>query len=229
MRIRLGTLALTVAAAVNAFAAADALALVTGHFTAEAPEHHLIIKGTDVAGTPHQVKLFEIKNEIGHPTATDILLEECTHVVYHGTLANSQATTNTGIQIRPTYGKCATPGDPPGQHNPQFHVPAACGTNVFEFTSGGTGTVHLNCTITVTRSNCEIAFTPQTTSGVTYATTTENAKHALTVSLSLKTLTAAYHAGTCVFLGTTHYFEMVGSLTMWGEDTSGSRVGITYT
>lgn len=229
MKIKLAVLVLTVAVLACAFAATNALALTTGHFTAEVTEQHTILKGTDATGTPHQVKLYEIRNEVGHPTVSDILFEDCTHVLYHGTLTGAAATTSTSIQVRPTYGKCATPGDPPGQHNAVFHVPAACGTNVFEFTSGGTGTVHINCTITITRENCEITFGPQTASGVTYATTAESAKHTLTVNVNIQTLTLSFHGGICVFLGTTHYFEMVGSMTMWGENTAGSRVGITHT
>lgn len=227
MKIKLGALALIAAAVASASAAASALALTNGHFTSEAGEHHVIVKGTEAAGSPHHLLYYAVLNEAGHPKEGS-LFEECTHAAYHGTLSGTSATTSTAIQIRPTYGKCLTsPGE--GEHKVAFHAPAACGTNVFELTSGGTGTVHIKCTITITREDCEIKVPPQTASGVTYTTTTENGKHALIANLKLTTLSAWYHAGVCVFFGTAHYMEIAGSITLWGEDTAGNRVGITHT
>jgi hypothetical protein len=200
MKIKLGALSLIAAAVASASAAASALALTNGHFTSEAGEHHVIIKGTEAINTPHHILVYDIRNEAGHPKANS-LIEECTHVVYHGTLSGAATTTSSAIQIRPNYNKCATFGAPQGEDTVVFHAPAACGTNVFELTNGSTGTVHLNCTITITREECEITIPPQTAGSVTYTTTTENLKHALIANVKLTTLSASYHAGLCVLLG----------------------------
>lgn len=229
LKLKVLGLGLLAVMATSAFAVVNASATSNGHFTSEATEHHLIVKGTEAAGTGHQLKFTEIKNAPGHPTVENAVSIECTHAEYHGTLEGIAATTTTAVRVRPTYKQCRTSSEAAGSHQVPIDVPASCGTNVFEFTSGGTGTVHVNCTITITHPNCEIKVDPQTVAGVTYTTTTESNKHALTMNVNVKTITGTYHNGLCVFLGTTHHFEMVGSVTVWAENTLGGRVGITHT
>jgi len=230
MSIKLKVLGLGLLAmlATSAFAVVNASALSNGHFTAEPPTDHVIVKGTETVGTPHRLHFNEVKNEVGHPTTG--LSITCTHASYHGTLEGAAATTTTAVRVRPHYTECSTNGEPP--HNVEVVVDPSntgCGTNVFEFTSGGNGTVHVNCHILIKHPNCGITIDKQTLSGITYDTVVEQNKHALTMTVDVKTIVGTYHSGLCVFLGTTHYFEMTGSVTVFGEDTAGNRVGITHT
>ena len=211
--------------ATSAVAVMNASATVGGHFTADPPTHVLKVKGTEQAGTGHQLTFTEINKST---TATEGTGIQCTHAGYHGELTGAAATTTQSVQVRPTYSQCLTAGA--GSHNVTVHVPAGCGTNVFEFKSGHGGTVNLNCTITITHPNCTIQVkSGQKLSGITYHTVVESNKHAFTLTANVKHITGEYHSGICVFLGTTHHFEMVGSATVWGEDKDGNRVNITHT
>lgn len=230
LKLKILGLSLLAVMATSAFAVVNASATSDGHFVAEPPagDHHVIVRGAETVGTPHRLHFNEISDTSGHPTTGSSIT--CTHAKYHGTLTGAASTTTQAVQVRPEYIGCSTNGEPP--HNVVVDVPAGCGTNVFEFTSGGSGTVHVNCTITITHPNCEITIPSgsiNTLSGISYTTVTEQGKHALTMHVNVKTITGTYHGGLCVFLGTTHYFEMVGSVTVWGEDTVGNRVGITHT
>lgn len=238
MSIKLKVLGLGLLAvmATSAFAVVNASATSNGHFTAEPTEDHITIRGVETVNTLHRLKFYEIKDEVGHPTSNPNNWIECTHASYHGTLEGAAATTTTSVKVRPHYTQCRTAAEANGTHDVEIHVPSTCGTNVFEFTSGGTGTVHLNCTITITHPNCDIRVTSgaltasnRNMPGVTYTTTVENSKHALTMNVNVKTIHGEFHNGLCVFLGTDHLFEMVGSVTVWGENTDGSRAGITHT
>jgi len=219
MSIKLKALGLGLLAtmAMSAFAVMNASASSTGHFVSHAKEHHLIVTGTDAFGTAHQLVFKE-------GTGTGI---SCTHSTYHGTLEGLAATTTTALRVRPSYSKCATESGTWGEVT--VHVPTACGTNVFEFTSGGTGTVHLNCTITITHPNCEITVPNQTLSGVTYKNVTEGGTAGVTLNVNVGNINGQFHGGICIFLGTNHTFTMTGSATVTGEDTNKNPVGITST
>jgi len=229
MSIKLKALGLGLLAvlAMGAIAVMNASAETSGHFVAEPPEDHLILKGTESrkSGT-HALSFYEI-NPLNTKTVENAVPIQCTHVDYHGTLEASAATTNTAVRLRPNYTECSTKAEAP--HNVTVHVPTACGTNVFEFTPGGNGTVHVNCTITITHPNCGITIPPQTVAGVTYNTIEDGGKHALTAVVNVSHIKGEFHENLCVFLGTTHWFEMVGSVTVWGENTAGGRVNITHT
>lgn len=223
-------LGLLAAMAMGAIAVVNASATSSGHFTAEPATHHVIIKGEE-SGTTDRLAFYAIENNATHTTTEPNNPIECTKATYHGTLEGAAATTTTAVRVRPHYTECRTRSE--ASHKVVVDIDpnnTGCGTNVFEFTSGGTGTVHVNCTITITHPNCSITIDPQTTSGVTYTTTTESNKHALTINVNAKTISGTYHNGICVFLGTSnHFFEMVGAARVWGEDTAANRVGITHT
>jgi len=232
MSIKLKILGLGVLAvmATSAFAAVNASAISSGHFTAEpVGEDHVIVKGTEsnVSGT-HNLSFYET-NANGETTGGAPI--KCTHVEYHGTLSGAAATTTTAIQVRPNYKECSTNAVAP--HNVTVDVPAGCGTGVFEFTprSAGHATVHVKCAITITHPNCTIVVPVQTPTGggVTYTTTTESNKHAITLNSTVTGIHGQFEGGICVFLGTNHVFEMIGSVTVWGENTLGGRVGVTHT
>lgn len=224
LKFKILGLGLLAVMATSAFAAVNASALTTGHFTAEPAvgDHHVIVKGTDAYKTAHQL----VFKEVGAAEGIS-----CTDSEYHGTLSGAAATTTQAIQVRPTYKNCATESGAWG--SVAVHVPAACGTNVFEFTSRSAGhaTVHVRCAIQVTHPNCTINIPAQTphSGGVTYTTTTEINKHAITLNSTVGGITANYEGGICIFLGTSHTYEMTGSATVWGEDTATNRVGITAT
>jgi|SRR6187549_380189 len=214
----IATLAMSAVAVVNASATDPS---PTSHFTSEATEHHLIIKGTDAFGTTHALKFFEGSN-------TPI---SCTHSTYHGTLSGIPATTTQSIEIRPSYSSCATTTGTWGEV--VVHVPAGCGTNVFKITSRtppSHGTVHIECEIKITHPNCEITIPKQTPKGgIVYDTDTRNLKHSITGTVTVEEITGHFHGGICVFLGTNHLFKMEGSATFWGENTAGNPVGVTAT
>lgn len=208
--------------AVSAFVTMGASATVNGHFTSEATEDHVLVKGASSFGTSHQIT-FQKEGSEG--------VVGCTNVKYHGTASGFAATTTQEISVRPTYEGCGTAGGPWGSII--IHIPAECGTNVFKFTSrtaGGHGTAHVECQITITHPNCDITVPKQTPSGgVIYTTTVENNKHAITAGLTFTGVTTHYESGICIFLGTTHAHVMSGSATLWGESKTGARVGITAT
>jgi hypothetical protein len=216
----LGAGVLAVAAA-GAVTVVDAPASTSGHFTAETAEHHVIVKGEETFPGNHNISFQRTVN--GQPSGEPW---KCTRATYHGTLSGAAATTTQAVSVTPTYEKCSTAGVEP--HNMTIHHPSSCGTNILQFTSGSPGTVHLLCAITITHPNCTTTVPPQTLTGATYHTVTENNKHALTVNVNLTT-TVHFEAGFCVFLGTTQTLDAIGTITLWGENTLGGRVGITHT
>jgi hypothetical protein len=229
LKLKILGLGLLAAIGTSAFAVVNASALSTGHFTSHLPaghDQHLIIKGTESrkAGQGnHALEFNEINTNTETTGGTGII---CTHVDYHGTLEGAAATTTTSVKVRPNYTECSTKGS--SEHNVIVDVPAGCGTNVFDFTPGGNGTVHVNCAITITHPACRIVIPTQTLSGITYTPVVEG-KSALTLDVAVHNITGHYESGFCVFVGTNHLFEMTGTVTVWGEDTPGNRVGITHT
>jgi hypothetical protein len=234
MSIKLKILGLGVLAvmATSAFAAVNASALSNGHFTAEPTEHHLILKGTEATPGNHNLSFYRLNSDGTTASGSPI---KCTHAAYEGTLPlegkpGTEATTTQAVQVRPTYKECSTGAEPP--HNIPIDISTGCKNNVFEFKSGGTGTVNVNCDITITHPSCHISILAsenKNLSGVTYTTTTESNKHALTMNVNVNGIKGTFVSGICVFLGTKHTFEMIGSVTVWGENTAGGRVGITHT
>jgi len=218
MSLKLKFLALGVLAivATSAFTVMNASAedQPESHFTSEVD--HVIVKGTDAFGSDHALQF--------HGESGDAIT--CTHATYHGTVDELDTTTQA-IQVRPHYTNCATSSGAWGSVT--VHVPAGCGTNVYEFTSGNPGTIHVNCQITITHPNCTIRVPVQTVNGATYTQVTEENKHAITLDIHATNITSQYEGGICIFLGTSHSSTMTGNATVWGEDTAGERVHVTAT
>jgi hypothetical protein len=210
--------------AISTIAATGASASTSGHFTADPTDHHIIIKGTEAYPGEHNLYFQQTVN--GQASGEPIT---CTHVGYHGTLSGVAATTTQSVSVRPVYKECSTNGWSP--HNVTVDVPAACGTNVFEFRSRNPtpATVNLNCTITITHPECEMTVPAQPLNGIYYTTVIESNKHAVTLHVDATNITVHYHGGLCIFLGTTHTFRLTGFATAWGESTAGARVNITHT
>ena len=237
LKLKVLGLGLLAVMATSAFAAMNASATQSGHFVSDSD--YVTLTGTeqfdpnDLVGKPHHLSFFRL-NSAGTATESGEPIK-CTHVAYHGeTLEGAAATTTQVVRVRPDYTgsqNCSTGGV--GPHNITVDVPAGCETNVFEFKSGNTGTVSVNCNITITHPNCETTIPNiaenHSLHGITYDTIIDGGKHALTVTANVKKIRGQFHGGICVFLGTSQTFEMVGSATVWGEDALGNRVNITHT
>ena len=65
--------------------------------------------------------------------------------------------------------------------------------------------------------------------GITFTTAVENNKHALTMNVTAGGITSHYEAGICIFLGTTHKWEMKGYVTVRATNTEANLVDITET
>ncbi|HYP55992.1 MAG TPA: hypothetical protein VEQ41_06805 [Solirubrobacterales bacterium] len=218
--------------ATSAFAALNASATTpaNSHFVANPPTHTLNIVGTEQfqPGDPsktHHVSIYRQNADTTTVSGSEPL--KCTHVHYHGRLTGSAATTTQAIQVRPQYTGCSTGGF--GPHNMAIHVPESCGTNVYEFTSGAPGTIHINCPITITHPNCTMRIPVQTVSGDSYTNVVEGGVEKITAHTKIDHITWHFEAGICVFLGTSHRFEMVGSVTFEGRDAAGNPVNIRHT
>ena len=209
----LGLLALV---ATSAFASMNAGASTGGHFVGEVANQ--TIRGAETAPNhklhfrPHAGSLTE---RIGCDVAT-----------YHGTAAT---TTETQIEITPTYEKCYTTDE-----NKTAVVVTHNGCKYrFTVAAGGTnGTADLVCAvgkaIEIHHPNCTITVPAQNNlSGIHYTRVTESGKHAITLDVNA-TFKTEYHGGICIFLGTSQNGRLEGSATVWGE-AGGERKSITAT
>lgn len=238
LKLKVLGLGLLAVMATSAFAVSSS-ATTGGHFVSDS--HFLTLTGTetynpkDPSSTPHNLSFFRV-DASGQTVAGSPI--KCTHVAYHGeTLEGSAATTTTKVRVRPDYtgsNNCST-GAVAEPHDVTVHVPTSCETNVFEFTSGNTGTVSVNCDITITHPNCTIKIPNIAENkhlhGITYDTDTDaiSKKHIITVTADVTKIRGYFEGGLCVFLGTSHTFEMVGSATVSGENAIGEPVNITHT
>ncbi|HYP56553.1 MAG TPA: hypothetical protein VEQ41_09690 [Solirubrobacterales bacterium] len=223
MKLKVLGLGLIAAMAMGSFAVLNASASVSGHFTHDAAGGHAIIKGLEGPGTAHRVKF----STGGTPI-------ECDEARYEGTVSSSTVTT---LDVLPIYSKCHTEGAAAGSvvvdvrgctfrfHSNSGaapHTPATHATTGLVCPAGVDG-------ILVTHPNCTMRMPPQALSGVTYTTTVENNKHAITLNATVGGITAHYESGICIFLGTKQTGTMNGSATVWAENTAGERVNITAT
>ncbi|HYP55926.1 MAG TPA: hypothetical protein VEQ41_06460, partial [Solirubrobacterales bacterium] len=153
---------------------------------------------------------------------------DCTKVTDSGTTTTSTA---TEVTIVPTFLECGTEG---AGHNMTVDMNGCHYLVRIGKSAGGHNTIQFVCptglSARLTHPNCTIAIPAQTPSGgLSYTTTTENGKHALTVDVTVSGITAHYEGGICVFLGTSHSATINGSVTIAGINTAGSPVNITAT
>lgn len=209
------------ALAASAFVVVNASATTPNksHFVSEATEDHLIVRGSDSFGTQHQLVL---EGDTGGAGIS------CTDATYTGTLSGSLATTTQSVQVEPHYTNCATTSGTWGEVNVTVDPNNNCAVPAYEFTSGKNGTIHVRCEITIHHPNCTIVVTPQTTNGAVYKTDVRNNKHSFTLEVDAP-VTEHFESGLCVFLGTNHTGTMIGTSTVWAENTIGGAVGVTHT
>lgn len=206
----------------GAFAVMNASATVGGHFTNDAVLGHAIVTGTESTASTHRLAFVRE----GASAEEEIT---CHQASYIGTV---NAVTVQSVTITPAWSNCTT--GTTGSGTPFEVHENGCSLT---FPSGKIGethhTVHVLCppgvAIDITHANCTITVPAQTLRGITYTTTVENNKHALTVNATIKGITAHYHGGICIFLGTTQKWEVTGSVTVKATDTDTHPVNATET
>ena len=221
MNIRLKILGLGVLAilAMSSFAAMNATATVNGHFASDVS--HTILSGT---GTEKHFTEFSVEGN------TPI---RCTSESYSGTI---NVSTTQEVTIVPSYSNCETTGAAP----PTWEVHEnKCHFLFNSRTQPADGTVSVQCpdgkAIEITHPNCNITVPTQSsngvhmTGGVGYTNIPHPTKHAITVTSTVTNITAEYHGGICIFLGTNHTAAMSGAAIITGSNTEGAQVGITNT
>jgi hypothetical protein len=223
-KLKILGVALAAALVVSSLAVLNASAKVAGHFTSDAA-HTLLVGSEGHSGT--EVHTTEFHIDQGNGIVCDV-------AKYSGT---TSVATTTEVTVFPSYEKCHTTGSETiipitlnGCHYTFFSAGAnAHGTVAVNCPGGGAIEIHHpNCTITV---GAQSPTTEHMTQGVAYTTKSNptTGKHELTVDATLKGITAQYHGGVCIFLGTSHTGEMTGSVTLQGTNTEGQQVNVTHT
>jgi len=211
LKLKVLGLGLLATLAMSAVAVMNASATSTGHFTSDSPNGLTTVEGFE--GGSHFTELSS------HGLEGGIVCDEAT---YDGTITGN---TTTHITIIPHYTKCKTTGGTPGEVTVDVN---GCS---FTFTPGHHGTVHIDCpvgkAIEITHPNCTITIPAQTVGtavkGVTYTTDIdpETGKHIITLDANTVHVATQYHAGICIFTGTTHTGTMHGSVTVKGYEDLG--------
>lgn len=231
MSMKLKTLGLAALAtmAIGAFAAMNAGATVSGHFTTVA--EHTFVTGFHAKNSEHELHF------VSESGASKI---GCDVATYSGTNQNSVKTA-TELTITPGWDKCYTTPKPGESAEAPWPVHENGCTLVFksrQAPEANDATVTVACpagnAIKITHPSCEITVHPQTVggspgNGVTYTNKNDgNAWITMDVKVSLA---STYHNGICVFLGTNHTSIMEGSVTILGysNSTHTTRSGISAT
>lgn len=231
LKLKILGLGLLAVMATGAFAAMNASALTTGHFTHDAGTNHATIKGEEIFHSAHSLS-FRRTQPTNTFTGEPIV---CTNATYHGVAPSKNLTT---LEVTPTYSGCATTnsaswGSVIVHHNGctyTFHS----NSNASTHKPTEHATVTVDCpdgqAIEITHPECTITIPAQNLKGATYTTITDpNGKHALTVNITITHIKGYFHGGLCIFLGTEKEFDMNGAVTVRGFDTPGNQVNITAT
>jgi hypothetical protein len=209
----LGVIALLVASAV---AVTSSGAETGGHFVSSSAGTTSIV-GSE--GGTHALHSVSEGGEAGQRIG-------CDNDSYTGALSGGTA---TQITIAPNWSRCYTTGEPKTTfdiHEKECHFLFTVGKN-----PEGHNTAHITCPqgvlgIQITHQSCGIVIPPQTVNGISYRN--EGSPHEVTLTSTVKGITAHYHSGSCIFLGTVHKFEMNGSMTLKGFSGS-QQISITAT
>ncbi|HYP55125.1 MAG TPA: hypothetical protein VEQ41_02330 [Solirubrobacterales bacterium] len=209
-------LGLIAAMAMSAMAVVNATAETGGHFvSSEAGTTNIV--GSE--GGTHNLHFVSEGGAEGSRIG-------CDNDSYTGSVSGGTAST---ITIAPSWSNCYTTGSPETKfdiHENGCHFLFSVGKN-----PEGHNTAHVTCPagvagIRITHPNCGIVVPPQTVTGVSYKN--ENDPHEVTLTSTVKNITAHYHSGICIFLGTKHSSEMNGSVTVKGFSGT-DQVDVTAT
>lgn len=204
--------------ALGAVVVINASAKTGGHFVSDAVDGHTIVSQTSGAGI-HQLSFVQ------HGLEGAIV---CDEMSVTGTAVGATVASEVGT---PLFNKCHTAGSetPLGVHmnGCQTRITIAPGA---EATTEQTNDIICppEKTIVITHPNCTITIVPQTVTGITYTTTLQNGKHAITADVNSQ-VSLQYHAGICIFTGTNHTGTFKGSTIIKAFDTNGEQVNITAT
>lgn len=233
MKLKILGLALLAVAATSALAVTNASGEPSGDFYHHASGTSAKIIAHEGALVPgHQLKFYGLEDGT-HKTNGNKPIE-CDTAEYNGTVSTRS---NTVIHLAPKYTNCHTETAATGTVTVN---PEGC---TYTFYSQGVrkhGTVEVSCpsgqSIKIKHPSCEITVPAQTTAstlteGISYTNITDNGVPAITAHVTVNTITGHYHAGICVFLGTPHKFQMIGTAIIKGfEDVqNGAQIGITST
>jgi len=202
---------LLAAMALGTLGVMSATADTGGHFASSAS--HTEIEGIESGS--HQIHFAKEGAAEGQRSG-------CIFESYVGVLS---ATTVTEVNITPNWETCKTTGT-------EGHFGVDENGCSLKYTIGNFAhnTAHLICptgaAIEVTHLNCTMTVPPQTVTGIVYAS---DGAGGITMQSTVKGIETQYHAGICIFLGTSHKSEMIGSVTVEGFDTDGNKVNIAAT
>jgi hypothetical protein len=237
MKVKILGMALLALAATSALAATNASGEPSGHFYHHAVGSSAAITAHSAEGTAHQLQFTRLKPGTHEAASANPISCKTSQYTSHVT-----ARTVTSIQLYPKYTECTTVNDGTSMTlNPNHCSHTFLSQGIREH-----GTVIVTCpegkVIEVAHPNCGITVPPQTTAstlteGISY---TNLANGTITANVTVNTITAHFHTGICVFLGTNQKFEMKGSVTVEGFEyingsgtehtlNHGAKVAITST
>lgn len=216
-------LGLLAALSMAAMSVMSASATSNGHFVSDSPSGLTTLDITEATGSGHEVKLTGWGSTV-----------QC-HTVKYTKPTLPAGTTETPTVAGETVTAIGVTADYSGCTKGEETVSVTMNGCHYEFTPGGTGTVHFKCApgvfAEVHTGAGTMRFTSQTVEGITYTNITAHNKHAITAHIAVHNIKGECH-GFCQFLGTTrHDISMTGSVTIEGTDklAPGTYVNITHT
>lgn len=199
--------------AIGTVGVASASAETGGHFTFEAA--HTVLLESKEANHSFEFK-FDNSNE---PI-------KCTQSIAESTVNSA---TLTELKLTPSYSECKTPN---GTASPVASNGCSLILTIGK-NANSDNTVDLSCpsekSVHGSHPNCTVTIPTQAGGlGAAYTERVSNGKRALTVDLTVK-MTAYYHSGICIFLGTVHNWTLAGSFNLGGWNTLGEPSAIRAT
>jgi hypothetical protein len=208
---------------------ANAGATRSGHFTSDSPSGLTTIVGHQSPGTnvTHKVEFSSASlSGIANPTI-------CKTGSYHGSI---NVLTTQEVRGKVTWAGCETTPLDTAQlvtaHTSGCELKATSRTAPGDATAGLVCPAGKKVELTIPHNGCKLSFGPQTiANAVTYGTTVENGKHALTLNATATGIQFTVHSGACIFLSTTQTDgQIAGSVTVTGINPATSLpVNITAT